>query len=81
MSKRTVLSVVSRREVFSLRFEPVNYGVGIFLYGRGENYEVEPFGDLGSRLVRIIIRELDSESRIPSVETHRSAAVCARNKV
>lgn len=46
VAEGAVLTVVSAAEVLALALEPVDDGVGVFLDGSGEDYEVVPFADL-----------------------------------
>jgi hypothetical protein len=67
VSKCTMLAVISTREELAFLFQPIDYGICVFLDGSSENNKVVPFTDL--EFIRIV--------HIRGKNTHSSEEVIA----
>lgn len=53
IAERAVLSIVAGLEVLALLLEPVDHGIRVFLYTRGENHKLVPLANLAQEIVTV----------------------------
>lgn len=56
VTERAMLTVIPRREILALQFEPINNGICILLNRGSEHNQIVPFADL--QLVRQILADI-----------------------